>query len=147
MDEMLKTATKPTQYPRPGNPHAATAAIKHDLSPVRLRTLLGRGLSVVPADSPLAPVIAERRNQIYTDLGGAEHLSRITLDLIDEYLTTWIYVSSSNAYAVGLEHDRISTNTGRRVKGIGIIDRRSHRVRPIIEQRNKLIETMTKLAS
>src|SRR5678815_2637794 len=116
---MIETQSKPAQNPKlPGNPNAADAAVKHGFW--RAKSALERGLSIIPQDSPLYPVIAELREQIYTDLGGKENISQLKLLMIEEYLVNELLKSSVNAYLVGLEHDRLS-RTGRRIKAIGIV--------------------------
>src|SRR2546422_930629 len=68
------TGAKPAQ-----NRKDNTNAVTHDYS--RISYALERGLSVIPENSSLYPVIAEARSQITEDSGGRENLSRVRLDL------------------------------------------------------------------
>lgn len=139
---MTETITKPQQN-APGNPNAADAAVKHGLN--RMLPLLERGLSVIPEDSPLHPIVCERRNQIATDAGGKDNLSQLQNDLIETYVTTMVLLSSVDSYLINLERPGLS-KTGRQLKPLGIVNRRNHKLRAIVEQRNKLVKTCLDLA-
>ena len=143
---MIETEAKLAENPKPvGNPNAADAAVKHGYW--RAKAALERGLSIIPSNSPLHAFITERREAIIADRGGRANLSHMLLDLIEKYITTEILISSADAYLMALEQPRVGKRTGRVLDALGIIDRRSHKLRPIVEQRNRLIETSLKLAN
>jgi len=126
---------------RPGN----TNTVQHHFT--RAQAALERGLAIIPESSPLHAVVAERREQIFADKGGKDNLSQLQLDQIEQYLTTHLLLSSVDAYLVGMLHPKVAQTTGRALKPIGIVNRRTHKVKPIVEQRCRLVETSLKLAN
>src|SRR5437773_7849681 len=122
---------KPVPKRAKGAPKSNGNAKKHGHYSRKVK-LTRAGLTAISKQNGPGKELARRREVIESDLGGREQLSQLQADLVQKYLITELLIES-------LDRWLLEQRT--------LINRRRRAVFPILNERNRMIETSLKLAS
>ena len=124
----------PTQKPsgkrRGGAPVGNTNRESHGHW-LRKRALMRGGFAKVDKRTRTGRALAERRHQIFEDLGGKESLSQIQLDLVERYMRLCVLIDSLDAWLF---------------KQPSIVNKRRRALIPIVKERAQLDDSALRLA-